>query len=357
MSKFITIQELIDRLGYSHAGLANFIELNGVYGCDADKKIYFYDVDSTGIERALVGIVFDLDNKKNFDRFGREWEDVADADLYRFQEQDPNHFYGWPEDKAPDPWDGRDEPEWIDSRYYTTSNGIYIADPRIYTIGRLLVTCKATAAEIVTEIENAGIYGFDRYDRLELIDYDLSYQDCLDVLADWTDMVKNESSLNTSVFNDKRLKNYGWPRGELPSFAGVPKGYGLTKEENIVAKESLLAEQTLPVASADFSENGTRSVSLSLAGECVYHREESYQAVIAAMLAFIVGGQGSDKHPNFKSERQLRIWVEKKIGVRGSGQTTAKNIIKAAKALLAEKNINLPADHSEDQPDNDHSTG
>jgi hypothetical protein len=334
MSKFIAIQELIDRLGYSHSGLANFIELNGVYGCDADKKIYFYDVDSTGIERALVGIVFDLDNKKNFDRFGREWEDVADADLYRFQEQDPNYFYGWPEDKVPDPWDVRDEPEWIDSRYYTTSNGIYIADPRMYTIGRLLVTRKATAAEIATEIENAGIYWFDRQDRLKLITFYRSYQDCLDVLADWTDMVKNESSLNADVFNDKRLKNYGWPRGELPSFAGVRKGYGLTKEENTPATDA--AEQAVSAHDNSNVDLEPEELLLSLS------ERQSYQAMIGGLIAFIKQKDRSVK------QAHILNWINKFIKIRGLGKTNRGRlyregdaIYKEVKQLLADHNISL----------------
>jgi hypothetical protein len=339
MSKFITIDELINVHGFSHSSLANFIELNGVFGCDIDKNIHFYDSDSPDIERAFVGIFHDLDDKLNREIFGHEWEAVADADLYRFQGQGPNYFFGWPDGKEPAPWDVNENPNWIGSRLYTISSGIFAVDSRIYSIGRLLVTCKATAAEIATAIEKYGIYGFDDYDRLKLITYDFSYPDALSALADWTKMIKNDSSLKKNVFDDARLSQYGWPRGDLPSFAGVPKGYGLTKEESVSAKEAVGKSD-----SADADEKTSLDVvedSLSL------HERQSYQALIGSLIAYI-----QHKNKGVKKADLLR-WFNDNAKIRGNKRTTSlklfregEDIFKEITQLLAEHNIILPEDDS-----------
>lgn len=104
-------------------------------------------------------------------------------------------------------------------------------DPLVRTLGDLLRE-KVTVATLATAIENAGIYGWDRYGRIGPADESLKKR-ALDLLAkqlEWEGdpLVGSDedprSPLELSEDSNGPFGSYGWPIDRLPDFEAISPG-------------------------------------------------------------------------------------------------------------------------------------
>ncbi len=334
----------------SFSALIYEIEANGIWANKGKGGLINYSPDSLQAAEAIHAVSNSAMVATTMQYMGQDSWAFEESGIYT---------YGWPSESVPR-FDDLNEDNWFQD-VHTLKNFSGLYKENLYTVGRLLLQKKTSIANLIKAIELFGIDGFDDYGNPESLRIDDPRLDALkNDLRQYSSILIKGGVPNINVFDNESFCRFGWPRKKLPLFSELPLRNFLNERVSVMdgglndsLSGSSATESATTEAPHDPTENGSRSVILTDVGQISYSKEQSYQAVIGGLLAYIVGGQGSDAHRNFRSERQLRLWVENKIGIRGSGEGTSKKIFKAAKVLLAENNINLPNDDSDDQPEDD----
>lgn len=318
----------------NRSALIDEIESNGIFLSMKNVKTFYHvDRDSKMVAPSIQAIDQSIDSVHRQIGLGYVEPWVVEH---------PAIFeYGWPSDQVPEfPAVG------LSTWFYganSMKNLSSLYNDDLYTVGRIFIVKEVKPAVMKRVINNQGIFGFDEYGDLKRFSFDdEELTKFKDILKKYASLLITENSINLNFFDEEQFFRFGWPRGELPSFASVPKGYGLSEEENTPATN--MAEKT---ASTNDNSNVDLEPEELLSS---LSERQSYQAMIGGLIAFI-----QEKDRSVKQAHILR-WIGKFIKIRGLKQTNRGKlyregdaIYKEVKQLLADHNISL----REDEPAQD----
>ena len=95
-------------------------------------------------------------------------------------------------------------------------------NPKLHTLGRLLMMDKAEIGELATAIEMLGVHGIDRFERIKL--YSPKSNETHQVL-DGLAWFVNEHFMLSSIFdvfsNQRVFLNFGWIHAQTPDFKSI----------------------------------------------------------------------------------------------------------------------------------------
>lgn len=284
---FSSINHLLTQKRVPHGAVAEEIESRGVYAFDSAGAYAFYGPNSAQAESALIGVAVNLMHERN--------PPPADFETW-YLEEDPTYHFGWPTHQLPS-FKQVDDYPWVEAFARLEVRGA-LFNENLYSIGRLLLTRKASPGALVSAFEDGGMFGFDDFGRLKRFDKTSDQaQAILSALAESAS--KSRGGVITDVHDLDRAvyANFGWPRDLLPDFDAI--------EQKIVEQAR---SGGLPTA-ASTSSNLPSSPSLSpVADETMKTKERnSYHGIIAGLLAYISGELNCEKHPDYDPNSQTKL--------------------------------------------------
>jgi hypothetical protein len=208
---FVTVFDLLNnREPIAHAALALEIQSNGVWRKDGPHQFAHHAHNSLTAAEALTGIAINLVYRDN---------PPAPEDLETYLEIDPLFSLGWPEDNLPI-FKSNDD-QWIDTFNSLMDRGsLYRRD--LMTVGRLILSGKATPGTIKTAVEMHGVYGFDSHGRLTKYSNTSPPVRELDkVLSHFARLILRGTTPKIEDMNGIENVIFGWPYTELPDFEAI----------------------------------------------------------------------------------------------------------------------------------------
>lgn len=307
----ISIMLIFDEV--THAGAALEIEANGVYSVDPQtQQLVHHRPDSYQAEEALMGISVDY-NHKQYGASDGEFE------AWWF-EQDPNERYGWPLNSKPK-FSKTTELDWLElpARFPDRSRH---CPYNLFSIGRLLMTGRATPATIGTAIERQGIYVTNAIGQLKFTDYDLSCMEVTQALADYVRYGFRKTWYEPKALNNMVYWTSGWPQEALPDFNAIA-AEPFPQPNSSAAPATTVSAGTVPAAEVhEHFSGGSKGENANL-------------AIIGGLLAILNGQLNCRAHPSFQSQNQIIEKLTKDLeGLSGTRERNLKDKFSKANRLI-----------------------
>jgi hypothetical protein len=297
MARFVSIKEIVEdaskRFESLYWGIIEEIEVRGIYLLNE-----FCQPNSKNAQQALMCLA-----SLHFS----EWVELPEKDpvLEEIKHIAPN--YGWPEDALPEFKHSRDAvvllddffrfrwkeefsdvglPHWVrvpsETRFYFEE---------LYTITRVILTRKATTAQIADEIERHGLYGFELAGRIRLYKKEDASNICEKVINGLTDVYEEQSQIGRlptyAILHEPMFSRFGWRHDALPKFLQNKADGNLpSSPENgavVIAQEGDLG----PLADGIIPSN-PRAKKKDRGG-MDRRVEQTYDLTICGLIAIILG--------------------------------------------------------------------
>lgn len=284
---FSSINHLLTQKRVPHGAVAEEIESRGVYAFDSAGAYAFYGPNSAQAESALIGVAVNLMHERN--------PPPADFEAW-YLEEDPTYHFGWPTQQLPS-FKQVDDYPWVEAFSRLEVRGV-LFNENLYSIGRLLLTRKASPGALVSAFEDGGMFGFDDFGRLKRFDKTSDQaQAILSALALSASNSRGGMIIDVHDLDRPVYAKYGWPRDLLPDFDAI--------EQQIVEQARSATEPTAASATSD----SPASTSYSSVPEVSMQTKErnSYHGIIAGLLAYISGELNCQKHPDYDRSSQTKL--------------------------------------------------
>lgn len=301
----------------THAGAALEIETNGVYSTDPQsKQLVHHRPDSFQAEEALMGVSVDYIHSiygKNDGEFESWWND-----------QDPNNCYGWPIAAIPQFSQAKDL-SWLELPARFPDRSRY-CPYNLFTIGRLLVTGRASPATIGTALERYGIYGTNSLGQLKIeSEHGLIGMSVKDALADYIQLGFTRTWYEPKALNNMVYWSCGWPQEALPDFNAIAAEPIPLLKQATLSVAPVVNPNAITEVAAEPQEHFTGSTK----------SENANLAIIGGLLAILNGQLNCSTHPNFSSQNQI---IDKLItelaGLPGTSERNLKEKFSKANRLI-----------------------
>ncbi len=163
-------------------------------------------------------------------------------------------------------------------------------NPKLHTLGRLLMMDKAEIGELATAIEMLGVHGIDRFERIKWYPPKSGEaHQALDGLA-W---FANEHFMLPSIFdafsNQRVFLNFGWIHAQTPDFKSIAIEHERAQQINATPNPNPLHDEDSP--------NGAKSK----------------MTLIAGLFALVDGRLTGRKHPEYVSQASLVTILSAKL--------------------------------------------
>jgi hypothetical protein len=319
---FLSISYLLIEKDVPHGAIAEEIECFGVYAFGVGGSYVFYGPDTPQAESALNGVAVNLLHQRR--------PPSADFETW-YLEDDPAEQYGWPTKQLPS-FKQTDDYPWVEAFGRLEVRGA-LFNKDLYSIGRLLLTRKASPGAIVSAFENQGMFGFDDFGRLQRFNKSSDQAVAiLSALANYASKSRTGVSVDVHDLDRPVYSNYGWPRDLLPNFVAIEAQI----LEQVRAPILLATSATLPMST-------TPQVATSEEGLLTKERN-SYNGIIAGLLTFISGELGCSKHPDFDTNSQTKLinHLSKQLKDVLPGNSVSNLKAKFAEANKLRPQIGLP---------------
>ncbi len=334
----ITLQKILfngkNKYGVGYADVGIEVERNGIYGYNPFPAFVRFSANSREAQSALCAISVYLADSNS---------DNPRHELYS-PEDDPTYTFGWPEDDFPQFRAPSDEqiPEWVEAfRQIEQRCRKSFFKEDLYTIGRVLATNKATTGEVLTAIEQEGVYGYDRTGRL-LFHKPIgiggltttAVDEVESALADFARPILKQGFPDYALFDRDAFALYGWPHDKVPAFKSIVAGLIISDAKptfNLIDQGMLGEEKNKSLQQVPSGSGKPSNIILSDGSK------KGYDLLVLSLLAFINGECPpiSSKDPYTKQD-DLVATIMKHFGEQHGLKTTSiKSKFGAANKLRA----------------------
>lgn len=298
---FVSINRLLNQKDLvPHVALAIAVENYGVWSRESSKQFVSHSADSKVSVQALTGLSIALLHKEN---------PPPQDYLEWYDEEDPLNWLGWPADALPKFRNSSDS--WLDVFHQLRARGAFFRHD-LMTVGRLILTERASPGLVKTAVERFGVYGDDAHGRLT------KYQDAhsevrgLDhSLSELATRLRQGARLQDDLLSSDDFVKFGWPSDQMPDFEALrndpipeaPLPAGAVPKQTLEGQGAVV----LPAWQQPPSDQ-EREAQLS------DHDERAYLTVIAGLLWFIQGKITKNCHPDYRSQSKLIQTFERTLG-------------------------------------------